>query len=85
MNKNKILVELSIPSIEKTYDLYIPINKKIGTVKQLIEEALVELTDNAYIIKEDTNFFSTETGEIYNVNSTVVDTDLENGSKIILV
>ena len=85
MSKNKILVELSIPSIEKTYDLYIPINKKIGTVKGLIEESLVELTDNAYEIREDTNFFSKETGEIYNVNSTVVDTDLENGSRIILM
>ena len=78
MSKNKILVELSIPSIEKTYDLYIPINKKIGTVKGLIEQSLVELTDRAYEIREDTNFFSKETGEIYNVNSTVVDTDLEN-------
>ena len=85
MNKNKILVELSIPSIEKSYDLYIPINKKIGTVKKLIEDALVELTDQAYIIKEDTNFYSTETGEIYNVNSTVSDTTLENGSRIILM
>ena len=28
MNKNKILIELSIPLIEKNYDLYIPINKK---------------------------------------------------------
>ncbi len=85
MSKNKILVELSIPSIEKTYDLYIPINKKIGTVKSLIEQSLVELTDRAYEIREDTNFFSKETGEIYNVNSTVVDTDLENGSRIILM
>ena len=85
MSKNKILVELSIPSIEKTYDLYIPINKKIGTVKGLIEQSLVELTDRAYEIREDTNFFSKETGEIYNVNSTVVDTDLENGSRIILM
>jgi hypothetical protein len=85
MNKNKILIELSIPSIEKTYDLYIPINKKVGTIKKLIEKALVELTDNAYIISEDTNFYSTETGEIYNVNSTIVDTDLENGSRIILM
>ncbi len=85
MNKNKILIELSIPSIEKTYDLYIPINKKVGTVKNLIEKALVELTDNAYIISEDTNFYSTETGKIYNVNSTIVDTDLENGSRIILM
>ena len=40
MNKNKILIELSIPLIEKNYDLYIPINKKVGTVKKLIEEGL---------------------------------------------
>ena len=38
MNKNKILIELYIPLIEKNYDLYIPINKKVGTVKKLIEE-----------------------------------------------
>ncbi len=85
MNKNKILIELSIPLIEKTYDLYIPINKKIGTVKKLIEEGLIELTDNAYIVKEDSNFYSMETGEVYDVNKTVRETDLKNGSRIILI
>ena len=53
MNKNKILIELSIPLIEKNYDLYIPINKKIGTVKKLIEEGLLDLTDHDYIIKKE--------------------------------
>lgn len=85
MNNNKILIELDIPLIEKSYDLYIPINKKIGTLKKLIEEALVELTDNAYIIKNETNFYSKETGQIYDVNQTVRDTDLKNGSRIILI
>lgn len=85
MNKNKILIELDIPIIEKTYDLYIPINKKIGTIKKLIEDSLVELTDNAYIIKEETNFFSKETGKMYDVNLSVRETDLKNGSRIILI
>lgn len=85
MNKNKILIELYIPLIEKNYDLYIPINKKVGTVKKLIEEGLLELTDNAYIIKEDSNFYSKETGEIYDVNKSIRETDLKNGSRIILI
>ena len=85
MNKNKILVELYIPLIEKNYDLYIPINKKVGTVKKLIEEGLLELTDHDYIIKEDSNFYSKETGEIYDVNKTIRETDLKNGSRIILM
>lgn len=85
MNKNKILIELFIPLIEKNYDIYIPVNKKIGTIKKLIETALVELTDNAYIIKDDTNFYSKETGQVYNVNHTVRETDIKNGSRIILI
>lgn len=85
MNKNKILIELYIPLIEKNYDLYIPINKKVGTIKKLIEDGLVDLTDNDYIIKEDTNFYSKETGELYDVNKSVRETDLKNGSRIILI
>lgn len=85
MNKNKILIELEIPLLEKTYDLFIPINKKIGTVKKLIETSLQELTGTDYEIREDTNFYSKDTGEIYDVNKTVRDTDLKNGSRIILL
>ncbi len=82
---NKILIELQIPLIEKQFDLFIPINKKIGTIKNLVEQALVELTDSAYIPKEESNFYSKETGDIYDVNKTVRDTDLKNGSRIILI
>ena len=82
---NKILIELEIPLIEKRYDLFIPINKKVGTVKNLIENALVELTDSAYVPKDDSNFYSKETGEIFDVNKTVRDTNLRNGSRNILI
>lgn len=85
MNKNKILIELEIPLIETKYDLFIPINKKVGTIKQLIEDSLAELTDSAYQPKEDSNFYSKENGTIYDVNKTVRDTDLKNGSRIILI
>lgn len=85
MNSNKILIELEVPLIEKKYDLFIPINKKVGTVKRLIENELLELTDNSYVVKEDTNFYSKETGVIYDVNENVRDTDLKNGSRVILL
>lgn len=85
MNKNKILIELEIPLIEKKYDLFIPINKKIGTIKKLIENSINSLIDNDYEIREDANLYSKDTGEIYDVNKTVKDTDLQNGSRIILI
>ena len=85
MNKNKILIQLEIPLIEQKYDLFIPINKKVGTIKRLIEQALLELTDNAYVASEDTNLYSKENGTIYDVNKNVRDTDLKNGSRVILL
>lgn len=85
MNQNKILIELEIPLVEKEYDVFIPINKKIGTIKSLIESSLVELTDNAYFPRDDSNFYSKDTGLIYDVNQTVRNTDLKNGSRIILI
>ena len=85
MNRNKILICLYIPLIEKSYDLFIPINKKIGTIKKLIEEGLIEITENDYVISPETNFYSKETGQAYDVNKTVKDTGLKNGSRVILV
>ena len=85
MENNKILVELEIPLIEVKYDMFIPINKKVGTIKSLIEKSLIELTDMAYIPRPDTNLYSKETGDVYDVNKTVRDTDLKNGSRVILI
>ena len=85
MDKNKILIEIEIPLIEKKYDIFIPINKKIGTMKSLIDTALIDITDQAYTQKKDSNFYSKETGEIYDVNKTIRDTDLKNGSRIVLI
>lgn len=82
---NKILIEIEIPSIEKKYDVFIPINKKVGTIKKLLEQALIELSDRAYQITEDSNFYSKENGEMYNVNHTIRDTNLKNGSRIIFI
>lgn len=85
MNNNKILIRLYVPLIEKSYDLFIPINKKIGTVKTLVEEGINELNEGSYERSDETNFYSKETGNIYDVNMTVRDSDLKNGSKIILI
>ena len=84
MNNNKILIQLYIPLIEEEYDIFIPINKRVGTIKQLIEKNMSEQS-MGYIIKEDTNLYSKETGQVYDVQLLVKDTDLKNGSRVILL
>ena len=85
MDNNKILLEVYIPSIEKEYDIFVPVNKKIGTIKKMIETGIIDLTDDVYSISDDTNLYSKDTGNMYDVNIKLIDTDLKNGSRIILI
>ena len=82
---NKILIRLYIPLIEEEYDIFIPINKRVGTIKQLLEKCISEQNDNGYVLAEDTNLYSKETGEVYDVQLLVKDTDLKNGSRVVLL
>lgn len=85
MDNNKILLEISIPSIEKSYDVFVPVSKRIGTIKTLVEKGIIDLTDHNYVVKDDTNLYSKETGKIYDVNMKIIDSDLKNGSRLILL
>ena len=85
MDNNKILLEVYIPLIQEEYDIFVPINKSIGTIKNIIEKGIMDLSTSGYQAKEDTNLYSKDTGEIYDVNQKLIDTDLKNGSRIILI
>ena len=36
--KNKVLVELVVPTIETSFDVYLPINKRIGNIITLLNK-----------------------------------------------
>jgi len=85
MDNNKIFVQLYLPLLEKEYDLFLPINKRVGTVKQLIEKSLSESNDIIYTIKDNSNLYSKDNGKPYDVQLLVKDTDIKNGSKLVLI
>lgn len=81
---DKILVEVYVPIMEDKYDVFIPINKNIQSVIQLLNKAIYDLTNGLYSIKS-TLICDKNTGAIYDMNKTVKDSGLKNGSKILLV
>ena len=82
---NKLLVEVIVPLLEERYQVYIPINKRISAVIRLIEKALKEMTNGYYPTKEGTVIIDVESGNVYDVNITVKESKMINGSKIILI
>ena len=82
--KDKVLVKLVVPDIEETYDIFLPCNRKIGSIIKLINKAIPELSNDLY--KESTkNFlYNDETGNKYDLNVILKDSDIRNGSRIVL-
>ena len=85
MMNNKILVELVVPTLEESYDVYIPINRKIGNVIGLLSKLVSDLSGGYFIANERNTLYSGETGSKYPIDALVINTDIRNGSKIILM
>lgn len=82
---NKLLVEVIVPLLEERYEMFIPINKRISVVIKLIEKALKEMTNGYYPNKDSSVIIDAESGNIFDVNITVKESKMINGSKIILI
>lgn len=82
---NKVLIEVIVPLLEERYQMYIPINKRISVVVNLIEKALKEITNGYYPIKEGSVIIDVESGNVYDINITVKESKMINGSQVILL
>lgn len=83
---NKILVTIVLPTMETEYDIYIPINKKIGTIKKNVLLAIKDLSDNSFDLQFDNaKFIERESGREYLNDTMVKDLGIKNGAKIILI
>ena len=80
----KVLAEVHIPIIEEQYDIFIPNNKSIRTVIKLLEKAVNELSDGSYQNRPTTLLYDQKTGLPYEINKSVKNSGIVNGSKIIL-
>jgi hypothetical protein len=82
---NKVLVELVVPILEENYDVYIPVNRKIGDVIATLSKMVSEMSLGYFIANNKNVLYSGDTGDIYPMDEMVINTDIRNGSKIILM
>lgn len=82
---NKVLVKLILPELDNSYDIYIPINIRIASVIKLLNESLTDISKGEYVPKNNRNLFNVDDGNPYNLNSLVRETNIRNGSEIVLI
>lgn len=77
---NKMLVVVYSPLIDEEYDIFIPINKKVGTVKKIIIDSINyfdDSTSHVLINKED--------NKVIDENVYVKESGIKNGARLILI
>ena len=82
---NKVLVSLFVPEIGKNYDIYLPVNKKIGNIIILLNKAINELSNGNYKLDSNNLLYNVETKQIYNPDMLLANTNIRNGTKLLLI
>ncbi len=81
---NKVYIILFVPQIGERYEMFLPISKKIGVISKLLTKSINELSDGSFPIK-DSLLYDRETGNMYDLNITLKESNIRNGSEIILI
>ena len=82
---NKVLVSLKVPELDKCYDIFLPVNRKIGNIIILINKTLNEMTGGSIPITSACGLVNIDTKEIYKPDTLLVNTSIRNGSKLMIL
>lgn len=82
---NKLLVNIYVPLLGENYDVFIPINKKMGTIKKLIIDIVNELSSNSLANIDNIRLYDRETCKLYDNNMYVKDSNIVNGTILMLI
>lgn len=79
----KVLIKLFVPEIEEIYEMYIPINKTIGEISELLTKIVNDLS-KVYPVKQNACLCNRYTGVIYEKTNLIRNTDIRNGTEIVI-
>ncbi len=83
--QNKVLISIEVPEIDLSFDVFIPVNELIWKITKLIVKSVSDLSginldpQNPYLLINKIN------NKIYQNNDLVINTDIRNGTELILL
>jgi len=81
MLDNKILIDLYVLTLDKNFEFYIPIDEKVGNVVKLVNLYLLGNASN----NKNYSLLNLYSGNVYKNNDLIRNTDIMNGTKLMLL
>lgn len=85
MNNNKILINLIVPTLNESYNIFIPINKTVAETIILLNQTIHDLTDGEFPISKNLSLINCETKEEYNYDYSIKVCKIAYGSTLALI
>lgn len=82
---NKVLVNVYVPMLNKSYDMFIPAQSQLFEVTELVKKAVAELSEGQFIPSQETVLAFKKSGAIPDINRTVFELEIGNGTKLMLI
>ncbi len=85
MKKEKVLVNLSVPSIGESFDIRIPAFLKVSALVPLLVESVAELSSGEYVCAGDEYLCCLERDCVLSRNYTIAENGVRNGDHLLLL
>lgn len=82
---SKVLVEVFVPTLGKKMDVFIPLRSPMYEVLELLKKAAADLSNGQFLPNAETAICRREDGNILNINLSVYELGIRNGSKLMLI
>ena len=84
MKDNKVNVVLIVPSIGEKYNLFLPVNKTIGEIIEILNKSINEVT-GYFPNNNNLSILNVMNLKIYEYDVELINTDIKNGSFLALI
>lgn len=82
--KNKVLIKLIVPELAVDYDVFIPVNEVVWKIREMMLKIVCNLSEVNFDVAKDYFLINKNTCKVYSNNEIIVNTDIRNGTELIL-
>ncbi len=80
----RVYVTLEVPILDEKYELLVPIDRRIHDLVDILRNNIPELKKD-YYEKRQPNLFNKSSGELYDMNLIIKDSNIKTGTRLILI
>lgn len=80
----RVYITIEIPILNKSYELLVPIDRRIHELIFTLKKNIPELSEN-YYAKKIPNLYNKSTGEVYDMNLIIKDGNIKTGTRLLLL